>query len=157
DAIGLLDDVVVHARKDRRHQLDDGHFRAEPIPDGAQLEADHAAADDDEVVRDLGNGERADVRENPGLVELEEGELDRYGAGGNDDALCLIGGDFFSGGASRAADRFDLDDVPRPQYAASLRPRDLVLTKQKLDAARVLPHHFVLSAEHRCEIECEIP
>ena len=87
DAIGLLDDVVVHARKDRRQQLDDGDLGAEPVPDGAELESDHAAADDDQVLRDLGDDEGADVREDALFVELEEGELDRYGAGGNDDVF----------------------------------------------------------------------
>ena len=37
-----------------------------------------------------GNLQRADVREHALLVELEERELDRYGAGGDDDVLRLI-------------------------------------------------------------------
>ena len=53
DLVGFLHDVVVHAGQDRRQQLDDGDLRAEPAPDGAELEADDAAADDDEVLRDL--------------------------------------------------------------------------------------------------------
>ena len=52
DAVGFLHDVVVHARKNRGQQLDDGDFGAESFPDGAELEADDAAADDDEVFRD---------------------------------------------------------------------------------------------------------
>ena len=99
DAVALFHDVVVHAGKNRRHELDDGDLGAESSPDGAELEADDAAADDDEVAWDARDGERADVREDALFVEFEEWELDWYGAGGNDDVLrgvrwryCLSGG-----------------------------------------------------------------
>ena len=114
--VGFLDDVVVHAGEDRRQELDDGDLRAESAPDGAELEADDAAADDDEVLRDLRDLERADVREDALLVELEEGELDRYGAGGNDDVLRLVGRDVVpSGGPAATVDRrLPAFSVPRP-------------------------------------------
>ena len=71
-------------------ELDDGDLRAEPPPDAAELEADDAAADDDEVLRDFGDLQRAGVGEDALLVELEERELDGYGAGRNDDVLRLV-------------------------------------------------------------------
>ena len=133
-------------------ELDDGDLGAEPAPDGAELEADDAAADDDEVLRDFGDRERADVGEDALLVELEEGELDRYGAGGNDDVLCLVGGDLFAGGPP--APTLHLDDVPR--LAASPRPfAHVILFFRNRNS---MPFVFcaddvVLPLQHRREVE----
>ena len=52
DSLGFFDDVVVHAGQDGGQQLDDGDLGAESLPDGSELEADDAAADDDEVRRE---------------------------------------------------------------------------------------------------------
>ena len=157
DAVRLFHDVVVHAREDGGQQLDDGDLGAEPLPDRSELEADDAAADDDEVGGDARDFERADVREDSVFVELEEGELDWYGAGGNDDVFCLVRGDCLLGGAPRRAAARHLDHIPGAQRPAPLRPRDLVLAKQELDALRVLPDDVVLPLEHRVEIERQLP
>ena len=65
-----------------------------------------------------GNLQRADVGENALLVELEEGELDRYGAGGDDDVLCLVEAIFRGGAPARTADVTSTTlpglSVPRP-------------------------------------------
>ncbi|MNC88252.1 hypothetical protein D3C83_40510 [compost metagenome] len=50
----FLHDVAIVAGEDRRHELDDGDHRAEAAPDGAEFEADDAAADHDEVLGHLG-------------------------------------------------------------------------------------------------------
>jgi hypothetical protein len=157
DLVGFLDDVVVHAGKNRRQQLDHRHLRAESLPDGPELEADHAAADDDEMFRNFGNRERADVRQHALLVEFQERELDWYGAGRNDDVLCLKPTYIFSGGAPR--DRLlvrHADDVARFERPEALRPRDLVLSEQELDAFRVLADDVVFSLEHRRQIERQL-
>ena len=111
------------------------------------------------TMRCVGNArdlEGADVGEDSLLVELEEGELDRYGAGGNDDVFCLVGGDCLSGGPPRPP-LVTSTTFPALQRPAPLRPRDLVLPKQELDALRVLPHDVVLPLEHRREIERQLP
>ena len=51
DALELLGDVDVHAGQDAVEELDDGHLRAEAAPDRAELEADDAGADDDQLAR----------------------------------------------------------------------------------------------------------
>src|SRR5687767_205693 len=135
----LFRSILVHARHDRRRELDDGDRGAEPAPDGAELESDHATADDDQALRDLGDAEGADIRKDALFVELEEGELDRYGAGGDDDVLRLVSIDLIFGGGPP-----HLDHVVREQRPASLRPRDLVLPEQELQPLGVLAHHIVL-------------
>ena len=51
-----LADLVVHPGHDTVQKLDDRHFRAEPPPDRAELEADDAGADDQELLRHLRRG-----------------------------------------------------------------------------------------------------
>ena len=63
---------------------------------------------------------------------------------------------FQRGGPPRATAGRHLDDVPRLQRPAPLRPRDLVLPEQELDALRVLPDDVVLPLEHRREIERQL-
>jgi hypothetical protein len=150
DALRFFHDVVVHAGQNRRQQLDDGDLGAESFPDGSELEADDAAADDDEVGGDARDSERADVGENAVFVEFEEGELDWYGAGGNDDVFCLVRGDCLLGGAPRRAAARDLDHIPRAQRPAPLRPRDLVLPKEEFYSPRVLTHDIDLPLRASC-------
>ena len=54
-----LADLEVHAGGDLVEELEDGDLGAEPGVDRAELEADDAGADDDEVLRDLGQVEGA--------------------------------------------------------------------------------------------------
>ena len=139
----------VHARENPGHELDDRDARAEPAPDAAELEADHATADDDEMLRHLGDRERADVGEHALLVELEKGQLDGHRAGRDDDVLRGVR----RRGAVGAG---DVDEVAGAQRPAPLGPRDLVLPEQELDPLRVLRHDFVLALEHLREVDAQI-
>ena len=145
--VGFLDDVLVLAGENRRQQLDDRDLRAEPAPDGAELEADDAAADDDEVLRDFGDLERADVREHSLLVELEERELDWHGARGDDDVLRRVR----RHGVRRSpatSTTFPARSVPRPfaQVTLFFRKRNSIPLVFCAD-------DFVLPLEHRREVE----
>src|SRR5262249_55591727 len=133
-----------------------GDLGAEAIPNRPELETDDAAANDDEVLRYLGDLERADVRQDALLVEFQKGELDWYGAGGDDDVPRLIRRDFFSGGAPRAACRGHVHHVAGAEGSKSLRPRDLVLSKQEFDSLCVLPNDVVFPLEHRRQVEREL-
>ena len=55
--------VVVFARDQSRRLLDDGHFGAEAPEHLRELEADVAAAHDDEVLRDVVERQHRRVRE----------------------------------------------------------------------------------------------
>ncbi len=146
DTVGFLHDVVVVARKDGRHELHDRHLRAEPSPDRAELETDHPATDDHQVTRDFREGERADVGEDATLVERQEGKGRRYRAGRDDHVARLIARHVSVGGGH-------VDAVAGPQRSGAARPSDLVLPKEKLDAARVGRDDLVLALEHLREVE----
>ena len=51
DALELLGDFAVHAGQDAVEIFDHDHLGAEPAPDRAEFEPDHARADDDEALR----------------------------------------------------------------------------------------------------------
>ena len=50
----------------------------------------------------------------------------------------------------------DVDEVAGAQRAAPLRPRDLVLPEEELDALRVLRHDVVLALEHAREVDLDV-
>ena len=62
DLVRFLHQLVVGAWHDRRCVLDDRDARTKTAPYRAEFEANHAAADDDQVRGHFGNRERADVR-----------------------------------------------------------------------------------------------
>ena len=90
-ALELLGDLAVHAGQDAVEELDHRHLGAEPPPDRAELEADDAGADDDELLRRLGERERAGRGDDGLLVDLDAGQARDVGAGGDDDRLGLEG------------------------------------------------------------------
>ena len=63
----------------------------------------------------------------------------------------------FQRGGPRAAAVVTVTTFPALERPAPLRPRDLVLPEQELDALRVLPDDVVLALEHRREIERQLP
>ena len=67
--VRFLADLAVHAGQDLVEKLDHGDLRAEPPPDRAELEPDHAAADDDQVAGHLVELERAGGIDDPLLVD----------------------------------------------------------------------------------------
>ena len=81
------DDVVVVDGDDLRQEFNHRHIASQAGPDRAELEADGAAADDDERRRDLVEGDRLVARDDGLAVEFEGGDLDRRRAGGDDEIL----------------------------------------------------------------------
>ncbi len=144
----LADHVGIVAGEDRGRVLDHGDRRAEPAPDRAELEADHAAADHDEVPGHLGDAQRADVREDALLVEPEERQLHRHGAGGDDHVARPVGG-------HGAVEGLHLDRVAGLERPEALGPGDLVLLEEELDALGVLRDDVVLALHHAREVERE--
>jgi hypothetical protein len=144
--VRLLHEFVVHPRKDGRHELHHGDPGAEPAPHGSELEADHASADDNEVLGNMRDPKRPDVREDALLVELEERQLHRKGAGGDDDVSRLIR----RGSPGRAG---DVHHIRGGEGSPALGPRHLVLLEQELDAARILADHVILALQHLRQIE----
>ena len=70
-AMELLGDFAVDARQDVIEEFDDRHFGAEPPPHRAELEPDDAGADDEQLLRHLGEIERAGRRHDALLVDVD--------------------------------------------------------------------------------------
>ena len=71
DALELLGDLAVHAGQDAVEILDHRHLGAEAAPHRAELQADHAGADDDEALRHALELERAGGGHHDLLVDLD--------------------------------------------------------------------------------------
>ena len=148
DARGFLRDVVVAAGEDRRRELEHGDHRSQATPDGAELEADHAATDHDEMLGHLRDPERTDVREDPLLVEGEVGQFHRHGAGGDDDVLRLVRD-------RRAVERSHIHHIVPLERAEALGPGDLVLLEEELDPLGVRGDDLLFALHHAREVERE--
>src|SRR5690606_28080311 len=90
DALELLADLAVHRRDEAVEELDDRDLRAQPRPHRAQLQADVAAADHDQVLRHLGQRERTGRGDDALLVDRDAGQVDVGRAGRDDDVLRLV-------------------------------------------------------------------
>src|SRR5690606_13711900 len=79
--------LAVHAAEDRVKILDHRDPGAKAGPDGAELEADDAAADHDEMAGNLLERQRAGGRDDHLLVEIDinAGDSGDVGAGCDDD------------------------------------------------------------------------
>ena len=133
--------VVVEAGEDLIEEFDAGDLRADAAPDASELEPDHATADDDEVLRDLVQLQRAGRGDDDLLVDLDAGKRGDRRPGGDDDVL----------GADGAVANFDR--VGALKAGAALQPFDLVLLKQELDAAGEALHGVDALGVHGREIE----
>ena len=139
-------DVVVEGRDDFRQELDDGDLTAEAGPDGAELEADGAAADHHEFFRHAGEIKGVVARDDSFAVELHERQLDGGGAGGDDEV--------FGGKANRAVEGNGpyLDLGRRYESCGAGEDGDLAGLGEQADAADELGHDGVLALEDGGEI-----
>ncbi len=80
----FLRDRRVDDAEERRQRFQHRHLGAQPPPHAAHLEADHARADDAELLRHGGNRERAVVVEHAHVVDRDAGQRARLRAGRDD-------------------------------------------------------------------------
>ncbi|MGY4599518.1 hypothetical protein ACVWXL_007264 [Bradyrhizobium sp. GM22.5] len=131
--------------QDAVEEFDDDDFGAETVPDRAELEADHASTDDQQLAGDLVQRQRAGRRHDARFVDLDALEARDVRAGRDHDALgfdhlrLAIGGDFDLAGAE--------------DLACALEHVDLVLLHQELDALDVAVDALLLEVHHRRQIE----
>lgn len=127
DLLGLLGDLGVHAgAADLVQELDDGDLGAQAGPDRGHLQANDAAADDDELLGDLVQGDGAGAADDALLVNLQAGERGGLGAGGDQDVLADDAG-------LAAIVELDLDLVLVDEGAGALEVLDTVLLEEELD------------------------
>ena len=142
----LLGDLAVHARQDAIEEFDDDDFGAQPTPDRAELKADDAGADDDQLLRRRGEVERAGRGDDDLLVDLDARQTRDVRAGGDDDVLGFNQGLAAVGALDR--------DLPGGGDAGlALDPFDFVLLEQKGHAVDVGGDGIVLVLRHRDHVE----
>lgn len=115
------------------------------MPDRAELEADHAGADDQKLAGDLVQRQRAGRGHDALLVDLDPLQTRDVRAGGDDDVLGVDDLRLAVGG--------DLDLAAAEDLAGALEHVDLILLHQKLDALDVTVDALLLEVHHRGKIE----
>ena len=133
--------------QDAVEELDHGHLGAEPAPDRAELQPDHAGADDEQLLRHLVERQRAGRGHDALLVDLDAAQPRDVRAGGDDDRLGLERLRL-AVGAPVTSTLPGADDA-----AGAVEGVDLVLLEQEVDALDVAVDARVLERHHRGEIE----
>ena len=144
----LRGDLAIHPRQDAVQILDHRHLRAQPLPDGTQLEPDIAAADHDKAVGNGLQGERAGRRKDARLADGEPFEFGVLRAGRDQNAVALQ-----DPGLSRSIDRGDLDPAGAKDARAAGNAVDPVLPEQEGDSPGQVADDLVLPGEHPREVE----
>ena len=88
-ALELPGDLAVHAGQDAVEEFDHRDLRAEPPPDRAELETDHAGADDEQPLRHRGKRQRTGRGDHDFSSIVDARQRRDVGAGGDDDVLGL--------------------------------------------------------------------
>ena len=138
-ARAVLADIAVHAGQDLVEIFHDGDFRAEPQPDAAQLEPDHAAADHDQMSRHFRQFERAGAESTTTCLSLS---ISTPGNGVTEEPVAIR--TFFAVYALVA----NIDRVGVFKRTMALDPVDLVLLEQKFDPAGQFRNRFELLGQH---------
>ena len=144
-----LRDFAIDAGQDVVEEFDDRHLGAEPPPHRAELEPDDAGADDEKLLRHLGEIERAGRGHDALLVDVDAVQPRDVGAGGDDDVLGLQR-------LRLAVVGFHLDLAGRGDAAGAVKRLDLVLLEQIIDAFDVAVDALLLVFEHRGEIDARL-
>ncbi len=90
-ALQQLGDLGVSERQDARQELDHGDLGPQPAPDRAQLQADVAGADHDQVLWHLVERQRLGRGDDVSTIERQGRQTDRLAAGGQADGPGLQG------------------------------------------------------------------
>ncbi len=146
DALELARDLSVHAGQDAIEEFDDGDFGAETMPDRAQLEPDHAGADDQEFAGHLVERQRSGRGDDALLVDLDALQPCDIGAGRDHDVPGLDESRLSVGAGH-------LELARTKNLALAVNDVDLVLLHQELDALDVAVNALLLEVHHRRQVE----
>ena len=149
DALKLARDLAVEAGQNVIEKLDDGDLGAEAAPHRAELHADDAGTDHEQLLRHLGQIERAGRGHDAFLVDVDAGKPRHIRAGGDDDVFGLKR-------LGLAVGRLDLDLAGRGDAACTVKGLDLVLLEQKIDALDVALDVALLVFEQRRKIDAQL-
>src|ERR1700680_503912 len=146
DALELARHVGVHTGQDAVEELDHLDLGAETAPHAAELKADHAGADHQQLLRHCAQREGAGRRHDALLVDLYSAQPRHVGTGGDHDIF----------GVQRlllAAFASDLHLARARDAAGAVESVDLVLLEEEIDALDVALYPLVLEFLHARQIE----
>ena len=111
EGLGLAGDVVVESSGDFGEELEDGDFRTETGPNGAEFEANRPGSDDEEGFGDFVEGDTVVGVDDLFAVVFEEREFDDLGTRRDQDVLGCMDGGFFALGDFDLAVTFKAADA----------------------------------------------
>src|SRR5690606_19329513 len=142
----FLRDLLIDSGKEAFGGFEHDHFSAEARPHRAELQADHASANDAETFRYFLEFERAGGVDDDVVIERRRRNVYRHRAGGNDDVVR-------SEGLLAAVVRSYFDLFIFQHLAAAGNAGDLVGLEQAGNAACQLLHNLRLARDHRGHID----
>mmetsp|Transcript_20960 Transcript_20960/g.53082 ORF Transcript_20960/g.53082 Transcript_20960/m.53082 type:complete len:437 (+) Transcript_20960:337-1647(+) len=137
----LLGDGLVGTGGDLGQELDHGHLGAETSPHGAELEADHTAADHHHLFGHLGERQCAGAAHDALLVDLDAGQRHHIRTGGDQDVL--RGDLLFSAIGQCDAHLLGARDATRTLHVVHL-----VLGEQVLNTTGETMYNLLLGVHH---------
>ena len=150
DALGEdVHEIAIGARQQARRHLDDGDGAAERGVDGAELEADVAAADDEERLRDVGQIERGGRVHHARIVDLQRRRNRGHRSGREHRVLELHG--LLAAGHELHAQVVRVDDL-----GPALEVLDLAVLDELAGAARQPLDDVVLELAQLGEIDLRL-
>src|SRR5262249_45960095 len=148
-ALHLPADFAIHSQQDAVEDLDHDHLGAETAPHRAELEPDHASADDEQPLRHLLENQSAGRGHDAPLVDIDAGQACHVRAGGDDDRLAFDG-------LAPAVSGLHLDLAGCNDAAGAVKGVDLVLLEQEGDALDIAVNALVLEFHHGGKIELRL-
>src|SRR6185369_16845437 len=155
-ALERLADVLVLEGHDRGQVLQDGHLRAEVVVHRRELDADRAAADDDDVLRERVRLQDVVAGHDALAVDREARQRLDPRAGGEDHVVRLEEPVATLAGRAVLAVLADADLRRALEAAAALDPGDLVLVDQRLEAGPEALHDLVAAGGHLDEVDLRL-
>ena len=150
DLLRLLGDLRVHTGSANLVQeLDNRDLRSETRPHRRHLQTDDATTDDDHLLGDLRQLERAGAGDDALLVDGQAGEGCRLAPGGNEDVLPAHG-------LLTALQHVDLDSVLIDKRTCAFQVVDVVLLQQELDTLGQPVYRAILGLHHLRKVELDI-
>ena len=149
DALGLFDQLAIHARQNAVQEFNNGDFGTQTTPDGTKFQTDDASTNHNHLLRHFRKSQRTGRRDDFFFVNFNTRQRGDFRTRRDDDVLGIQG--FFA-----TIKKGNLDRGRRGDLAGTFDIGNLVLLEQELDAFDVAVNDLVLAGHHLFKIDLRL-